>query len=712
MSMLSVITLTAPAMMIGAGLVALPILAHLMHRRVSRRVMFPSVLLLEAVAVSQSSLFRLRRWWLLGLRCLAVAAIVLAFAQPIWLGAQASATGGRGAAVVILVDLSASSGQQYAGVPAVHSMKADAGRVLDALSPGTDYANIVYADARPYTALPEMTSNLGVLRSEVMSFEPTYERADVAGALSLAGRMLAKQPGERRLVVLTDLQASSWSEALGTWSTQSPLPDGTRVTLLPPAHRPPNNLALHGPWLSPPTPRVDRPTRIGAMLTNHSDTAQTTTVRLRIDGRNRDTQSLALEPRQTHEVVFRTQLDKPGTHRVEFSLPGDGLPVDDRCYLVAHVVEHVPVVVVSDDDPDLPGTTGYFMTRALSPFGDARDRYRVRAVGSADVTWPILADTAAVFVGEIGLLNPAGLEALTRYVEAGGGVVIFLGDGPVVDNLKSLDRLAPDGLLPWVPEAPRSLTSQSGRLTIADGVRVDRFLQRFGEFGRDALAGLQIRRTWAGGDINQEAHTLWQYPDGAPALAWRGLGAGRLALVNISPKATHSDLGKHGVFVVLMQGLADEVWGTQKTQDPGHVVGRAVQFDLATPVDRGGTTPSIILPDGGTLPAAGLSLEDRSARIVITPPEVPGFYTAAQGDTPLDVAAVNIDPRESDLRRIGADKLQSSLRPGNGKVSAEARGMNTGLSLGLHGRAVWGWLILLAMGLFGIEMGLQGYWKR
>ena len=72
MQMLAVISLTTPVMLGGLTLLALPVLAHLLNRKARRRLIFPTIVYLEASAASQSQLFKLRRWLLLLLRALAV----------------------------------------------------------------------------------------------------------------------------------------------------------------------------------------------------------------------------------------------------------------------------------------------------------------------------------------------------------------------------------------------------------------------------------------------------------------------------------------------------------------------------------------------------------------------------------------------------------------------------------------------------------------
>src|SRR5579863_5059373 len=94
---LAFIELTTPAMLGGMALLSLPVIAHLLNRRARRAVVFPTLQLLRASMATQSWLYRLRRWILLCLRCLAAAMIVFAFCRPVWLDARTkSATAGKG----------------------------------------------------------------------------------------------------------------------------------------------------------------------------------------------------------------------------------------------------------------------------------------------------------------------------------------------------------------------------------------------------------------------------------------------------------------------------------------------------------------------------------------------------------------------------------------------------------------------------------------
>lgn len=531
----------------------------------------------------------------------------------------------------------------------------------------------------------------------------------MAGALALASRLMLDHTGPKHLVIATDLQAGNWDDVVKQTQSNGVIPPDARITVLSPKHAPPANLSLRAPAAHPHNPRIGQPVNLTAVITNHSDRIQAAIVRLSVGGQPNGSRSLTLKPQQQREIVFTTTLDRPGQHRVVFSLPPDGLAVDDESYLVVGCVDRTPATVITDDGTDVPGTAGYYLIRALSPHGDDRDRYEVTAQHSTQTPWPPLDDAQAVFVGETGLLSAEQLTALHRYIRRGGGVVYFCGAGPVVENLSALDALAPDGLLPWKPVAPRIVGDTDRPLTISTGDWRSSLLSPFDEAARNTLARVPVRRVWTGGAADESARTLLGYSDGSPALVRRDVGDGTLMLANLSAASEHTGLGRQGLFVALMQGLA-EAMGRHHAPATPNTVGQAVHLISNTISAPNGPPPRVYQPDGATPADANVASDVLTTRIVIHAPDLPGFYTARQGDTVLATTAINTDPRESDLRRITADELMAALQPHANHPYTQLT--DDGPDPNPRGRDLWGWLLAAAMMFLGIEMALLGYWRR
>src|SRR5437763_4453156 len=106
---------TNPALWIGALVLAVPFILHLLTRKTSRTLIFPTVRFIRKVQASQSAVYRLRHLLLMLVRTAFLALLLLAFLKPVLQNGTLSA-GDQGEsrhAVVIVLDASASMG--YAG---------------------------------------------------------------------------------------------------------------------------------------------------------------------------------------------------------------------------------------------------------------------------------------------------------------------------------------------------------------------------------------------------------------------------------------------------------------------------------------------------------------------------------------------------------------------------------------------------------------------
>ena len=90
---------------------------------------------------------------------------------------------------------------------------------------------------------------------------------------------------------------------------------------------------------------------------------------------------------------------------------------------------------------------------------------------------------------------------------------------------------------------------------------------------------------------------------------------------------------------------------------------------------------------------------------------LPGFYRFKIGDQTVGQAALNVDPRESNLERIDRESLLRCFdMSGTRSAVQSAEGWEP--LANLRGRPLWGWCLASTMAAFGIEMLLLGYWKR
>lgn len=227
----------APFFLALAAFAGVPLLVHLLRRRVGRTVEFPAVRYLLRMEQEHSRERKLRNRLLLLLRMLAAIAIALAAARPI---ARFAGMGHAPAAVALVIDNSMSSGGVRDGHAVFDDIKADARAMMQSLTPD-DRAWIVTADGRVLGGAP------GALAQSIEALQPLGGRGDLLTAVRRAATLAnSGAPRAPLVAIVSDGQATSW-QANRTDSTVAVDAPGTKnvpVRLLMRQLRPLRNAAV------------------------------------------------------------------------------------------------------------------------------------------------------------------------------------------------------------------------------------------------------------------------------------------------------------------------------------------------------------------------------------------------------------------------------------------------------------------------------------
>jgi hypothetical protein len=221
------VSFLAPLYLLLSGAVAVPLLIHLMRRRIGARVEFPAARYLARAEKEHSRTLRIRNLLLMLLRVLAVLAIVVAAARPVarWVGAGHAPT-----ALAIVIDNSLSTSAVESGRPLLDRFKAMANDVLSSAT-ATDRVWIVTFDGKVRGGSPAL------LRDEVARIEPIAGAGDAAGALArAAGLVRASGFAARQIALVTDGQRTEWQHPPS-------MPD-VQLLLYVPSGKPPVNRAV------------------------------------------------------------------------------------------------------------------------------------------------------------------------------------------------------------------------------------------------------------------------------------------------------------------------------------------------------------------------------------------------------------------------------------------------------------------------------------
>ncbi|MGB1813739.1 MAG: BatA domain-containing protein [Rubripirellula sp.] len=316
-------------LLFGLATITVPVVLHLIARREPRKVVFPSIRFLTKRVDSNRSRLRVRRWWLLALRILAVAMLAIALARPAihqslsitWLTigicslvslalllmatialsrrqARATTYSLGGAGVVLLFIALIWGGYTYASgpAPAIDSIEPVAIAIILDNSPSSSWKTpddnriTRMKDVATWmvTRLPR-TSRIAILdrSSQVASFSmdtanaiskieqltPVETTQSIASRLDAAASLVRESDiPNRQILLLSDLSQATWNDAIDD-SSMLNLLDATptiSLTVFDTGDFEGFNRSLSIPKLSDRTPPRGSPVSVSTMLTFES----------------------------------------------------------------------------------------------------------------------------------------------------------------------------------------------------------------------------------------------------------------------------------------------------------------------------------------------------------------------------------------------------------------------------------------------------------
>ena len=217
----------APLYLLLGGAIAVPLLIHLLRRRIGLKVEFPAARYLARAERENSRTLKIRNLLLMLLRIMALLAIVVAAERPVarWLGAGHAPT-----AVAILIDNSLSSSAVVNGRPLLDQFKAMARDVVSSAT-SADRLWLVTIDGHVRGGAASL------LRDEINRLEPIAGAGEPATALTRAATVVRGAGLEaRQIALLTDGQRSEWDKLPSIGDAQ--------LLLYTPSAPPPSNRAV------------------------------------------------------------------------------------------------------------------------------------------------------------------------------------------------------------------------------------------------------------------------------------------------------------------------------------------------------------------------------------------------------------------------------------------------------------------------------------
>ncbi|GLC25971.1 BatA domain-containing protein [Roseisolibacter agri] len=610
----------------GLALLAVPLLIHLTRRDRATPVPFPSLMFVRRVPQPSTARHRLRDLPLLLLRALALALLAFAFARPLLDRARAAVAapvGGR--ELVLLLDRSAS----MASPDRWSRAQAAARRALDAIGP-RDRVTVVYFDGAPTVAAP--AGNMVAARTAVDTARAGAGSTRYAPALALASRLLANSALPRREAqVISDFQRAGWRDA-----PEARLPAGASLTWVDVGGDAAPDVGVVGVDLRREEGANGATVlHVAARLVTNGGAARTVPVSLAIGGRATRSVRANVTPGQPAIVTFDSIPLPAGWSTAAVSVPSDAHPANDRHHFVAAREQALRVLLV--DGPSRREDAGLYLRRALGV--GASSPFRVDVVNRDALRAGDLAGHGLVVLHDAPLRGAVG-RALAEHVRNGAGLLVALGETSAPEAWEP----ALGALLPGAP-GPVVDRTEAGGARLASTERGHPVFAPFADTHSGDLTAPRVLRR-RGLRLASDAQVLARFDDGAPALAERAEGQGRVVVWTSTLDDWWTDVALQPVFVPFVHQLAAHT-ARYAPSPASYVVGQSVD-----PARLPGLTGSEWVAQapsgrrvrlGGAGAASVLALDEAGVHQLRATSAAPG------SGIPL---AANADAAESDVARI------------------------------------------------------------
>lgn len=691
------------ALLWGMAAISIPVLIHLLNRRRYRRVPWAAMRFLKISVDQNQRRMRLEDWILLLLRCAVVALLASLLARPVLEGV--SGVPGSKVAAAIIVDNSASMGSQEGGVTRLALAREAAHEILSGLPQGSP---VVVGDV---FRAHEASADHEFARARIDAITQTERHADLILATKEAiGALEGQAVVDRELYVITDGHAEEWGSLAALGGRFSDITAGVRVQLITVGSSLNANLGISRLTPAAALPAVDQPFRIDVDVTNFGEAPVTRVpVKLLVDGQASGNPWIIEElgPGRSETATLYTALPGPGYHRVTVALEGDKAPFDDRQTVVMRARDEVNVLLV-DGEPgaeDRDSET-FFLREALAPVPPAeRSSYPVkpRVVSGSNLEAEALDRYEAVVLANVADVSLAFADRLARFVEKGGGLVVFPGGNFRPESYNAL-LYRRHGLLPasFVPRegdiGPRTrslIPAETNPLSLE----------------RDLLAGVkfrQIQRLQLGeGDYRVNL----RYDDGQPALVESNYGQGKVFVFTSSADLAWNDFAVRPAYVPFVSRVLGGIVPSRENNlnvaagDPvryrldARLVGRdATVYELEDPESLGRLT-ELSGDDGVSL--LEFDRTDRAGpyQVTIAGEPEPLLFSVRPSERESSVALLG----DEQLARLG-DSVTVSRWASNGKAAS--------LEMDRQGAELWWPLLLVVIALAAVEMTLAQWFSR
>jgi hypothetical protein len=683
-----------PYILWGLLAVTIPVIIHLFNFRKFRKIYFTNVRFLEELKQQTRKQSKLRHLLVMMARILAIAALILAFAQPYIPRVKNAARPDAINQVNVYIDNSFSMEALGTNGPLLEEAKIRAREIASAYRS----SDLFMLTTNEFEGRYQRWMSKEEFLQMVDEIQPTPAVRTVSEVTGRQYESFTDAPGQAKACYLvSDFQ-------LSMADFENMKPDSLlTVWLVPLQASRTENLYIDSCWFVSPVYQLNQGVKLVARIINDSETNyEKVPLKLMVNGKQKALASFDIQPGAFRDVELPFTNYENGIQSGTLEISDYPVIFDDQMFLTYNVAGSIPVLSINgqDESPYLNSLFG-----KDSAFLFVNNSYK-------NIDYDRLLDYNLIVLNELNELSSGLIQELTGYLENGGSILFI--PAPKADMVSQREFLSSVGSNYYLNY--RTEETRVSELDLNNPVFADVFEKT--ATGDRTLDNTDLPVVKSFYEISRQLQSsqmvVMTMLNGKAFLTRESVGKGLVYLLAVPLEEQFSNFARHAVFVPAIYRIAL----LSAASDPlYYIIGRDNKIELSNTYINGDNTLKIVSQAGDFDFIPGLQNLDKKLNIrIYNQVRKAGQYELLKNNEILKGLSFNYNRKESAMKFESRTELQdliSRYSLTNTRIIAEmGKPLSEAIKDMNQGTRLWKLFIILALGFLAVEIFLLRIWNE
>lgn len=677
-------TFVSPLFLWALAAIAVPVVIHLFNFRKYKKVYFTNVKFLRELQEESKSRSRLKELLILLMRCLAIAALVLAFSQPVVPDRNNPVKAAGVNAVSIYIDNSFSMQNVNKQGPLLELARTHAREIIQVFG-NADKFQIITNDFEGRHQRFNTKEDALNLLDEIKVSSTLRDVKDVLRRQTdfLNGSGTAS----RKIYVLSDAQRSTFDLARFEPDT------AIRVTLVPLVANQVNNVYIDSCWFETPLQQKGFIQKLNARIANNGNsTIDVSSAKLFLNKQQIAIASFSLDAGEKTDIKFTFECKESGLNYGSIKIEDYPITFDDELFFAFNSKVNVAVTLINGrEQAPINSFSSLFKNDSLFQF---------TAFPEQTIDYTAFKTSDVIVLNQLQELSSGLVSELQKFTGRGGALVVIPSER--IDLASYNLALASLRLPPLQPSDSTRLKTE--KIEMASG-----FYEGVFEKMEDRINLPLVNKHYPVARASRsDVESIITLQDGSLLLARTRLNNAVVYLFTAPLSEGATNFAKHALFVPTFYKVA---FSSLRSVPLFYQASTNVVINLRNEGNMGEQPPHIRKLDT-TLDVIPELRTVNNSVFLYTQRQIaqPGFYEVSRQNTVLLPLAFNYARKESDLRCYTGDELAELIASKGWRsvnlVSDTQESISRQIQLGAEGKKLWKLFIILALLFLVAEVAL------